>query len=68
MHDQSASAEVDLPKEYVCSEAGCGKVFKYASKLRKHEDSHGKSNFKNLICCEVLIFLTFLVLKTLPIS
>lgn len=40
-HDESASADVEHPKEYVCSEHGCGKVFKYPSKLHKHEDSHG---------------------------
>ena len=37
-HNESASAEV---KQHVCSEHGCGKVFKYLSKLKKHEDSHG---------------------------
>lgn len=29
-------------KQHVCSEDGCGKVFKHASRLRKHEDSHSK--------------------------
>ena len=29
-------------KQFVCQEIGCGKVFKFASKLRKHEESHGK--------------------------
>ncbi|KAL9682307.1 hypothetical protein QQ045_014102 [Rhodiola kirilowii] len=29
-------------KLHVCQEAGCGKTFKYASKLKKHEESHGK--------------------------
>ncbi|KAM3339297.1 transcription factor IIIA [Capsicum galapagoense] len=52
MHDQSASPKVDLPKEYVCSEAGCGKVFKYASKLRKHEDSHVKLESIEALCLE----------------
>ncbi|KAG1338430.1 putative Transcription factor IIIA [Cocos nucifera] len=27
-------------KQYICEEAGCGKAFEYASKLRKHEDTH----------------------------
>ncbi|CAL9114332.1 unnamed protein product [Musa textilis] len=30
-------------KQYVCHEPGCGKTFKYPSKLKKHEDTHGKS-------------------------
>lgn len=29
-------------KQHVCTEIGCGKVFKYASRLQKHQDSHGK--------------------------
>lgn len=28
-------------KEFVCPEIGCGKTFKYASKLATHEKSHG---------------------------
>lgn len=41
MHDdESASDEGE--KLHICSEVGCGKTFKYASKLRKHEGSHGK--------------------------
>ncbi|CAM8990560.1 unnamed protein product [Rhodiola kirilowii] len=27
-------------KLYICQEIGCGKTFKYASKLEKHEDYH----------------------------
>jgi len=40
MHDEESFSEGE--KQYTCSEVGCGKTFKYASKLRKHEDSHGK--------------------------
>ncbi|KAH7550592.1 hypothetical protein JRO89_XS13G0226800 [Xanthoceras sorbifolium] len=40
IHDEDSS--ITIPKQYVCQEAGCAKVFKYASKLRKHEDAHGK--------------------------
>jgi general transcription factor IIIA len=29
-------------KQYLCPEIGCGKAFRFASKLQKHEDSHGK--------------------------
>ncbi|TXG59214.1 hypothetical protein EZV62_017043 [Acer yangbiense] len=40
IHDEDSS--ITIPKQYVCQETGCAKVFKYASKLRKHEESHGK--------------------------
>lgn len=36
-------------KEFVCSEVGCGKTFRYPSKLATHEKSHVK-----LECCEVI--------------
>jgi general transcription factor IIIA len=29
-------------KEFICPEDDCGKTFKYASKLQKHEESHGE--------------------------
>ncbi|XP_078164954.1 transcription factor IIIA-like [Carex rostrata] len=35
--------------EFVCQEVGCGKTFKYPSKLATHEKSHVK-----LDCCEVI--------------
>lgn len=41
MHDDESSSD-EGEKLHICSEVGCGKAFKYASKLRKHEDSHGK--------------------------
>ena len=47
-HDDSSPIEVDALKEYTCPEPGCGKVFKYASRLRKHEDSHGNCIFASL--------------------
>ena len=40
--EDSTSTNVKNQKQFVCPEIGCGKVFKFASKLRKHEDSHGK--------------------------
>ncbi|KAL1553919.1 transcription factor IIIA-like [Salvia divinorum] len=48
-HDESASAEV---KQHACSEHGCGKVFKYLSKLKKHEDSHVKLDSVEAFCAE----------------
>lgn len=43
IHDDMGSTSDDMNglKQYACKELGCGKVFKYASKLAKHEDSHG---------------------------
>lgn len=40
MHDDSD--DKNDKKQHACLEPGCGKVFKYASKLRRHEDSHGE--------------------------
>ncbi|XP_030934774.1 transcription factor IIIA isoform X2 [Quercus lobata] len=39
-------------KQFVCQEIGCGKVFKFASKLRKHEESHVKLDSVEALCCE----------------
>ncbi|KAJ8770317.1 hypothetical protein K2173_014927 [Erythroxylum novogranatense] len=39
-------------EEYACPEAGCGKVFRYPSKLKKHEDSHVKLDSVEAICLE----------------
>lgn len=42
----------DVAKEHVCPEVGCGKVFKYASKLKKHEASHVKLDSVEAFCTE----------------
>lgn len=39
-------------KEHTCLEPGCGKVFKYASKLQKHEESHVKLETVEAFCAE----------------
>lgn len=44
-HDDSSPLEVTPQKEHLCPEPGCGKVFRYASRLKKHEDSHGNNIF-----------------------
>ncbi|XP_061362314.1 transcription factor IIIA-like [Gastrolobium bilobum] len=46
----SASTGVKNQKQYVCPEIGCGKVFKFASKLQKHEDSHVKLESIEVVC------------------
>ncbi|KGN58781.1 hypothetical protein Csa_002342 [Cucumis sativus] len=40
-HDDNALLEVECQKQFVCPEDKCGEVFRYASRLQKHEDSHG---------------------------
>ncbi|GJX74135.1 transcription factor IIIA [Tanacetum coccineum] len=39
-------------KEHTCLEPGCGKAFKYASKLQKHEESHVKFETVEAFCAE----------------
>lgn len=51
-HSESVDANVKQPKEYICAEHGCGKVFKYLSKLRAHEDSHVKLDSVEAFCAE----------------
>ncbi|KAA8528049.1 hypothetical protein F0562_035082 [Nyssa sinensis] len=52
-HDeQSPSSDFVGQKQYTCPEIGCGKVFKYLSKLRKHEDSHVKLDTVEAFCSE----------------
>ncbi|XXG85737.1 hypothetical protein AAC387_Pa11g0765 [Persea americana] len=48
-HDED-SHDTDVQKQHICQE--CGKKFKFASKLRKHEDSHVKLDSVEAICCE----------------
>lgn len=50
MHDDESSGCEEGKKQHTCSEVGCGKTFKYASKLRKHEDSHVKLDYVEVIC------------------
>ncbi|KAL2316725.1 hypothetical protein Fmac_030601 [Flemingia macrophylla] len=51
IHDDSSTSPVDKsPKQFLCPEMGCGKVFRYASRLQKHQDSHAVGhNFKETI-------------------
>ncbi|CAL9048637.1 unnamed protein product [Musa banksii] len=49
IHEDESSREGQ--KQYVCHEPGCGKTFKYPSKLKKHEDTHGKS-----LCFRIWLF------------
>ncbi|VVB00569.1 unnamed protein product [Arabis nemorensis] len=39
-------------KQLVCKEIGCGKAFKYASQLQKHQDSHVKLDSVEAFCSE----------------
>ncbi|KAK9290349.1 hypothetical protein L1049_008516 [Liquidambar formosana] len=50
--EESTSSDIKGRKQYVCQEIGCGKVFKFPSKLRKHEDSHVKLDSVEAICSE----------------
>lgn len=50
-HDSESPIEGE--KQYVCEEVGCGKIFKYSSKLRKHEEMHVKLDSVEVICCEL---------------
>ncbi|CAA3008157.1 transcription factor IIIA-like isoform X1 [Olea europaea var. sylvestris] len=51
-HCESSSVNAEHSKKYLCSEIGCGKAFKYPSKLRKHEDSHIKLDTVEALCSE----------------
>lgn len=56
IHDDSDSGsisdDINDQKQYPCLEPGCGKVFKYPSKLRKHEDSHVRLETVEAFCAE----------------
>ncbi|XP_034692723.1 transcription factor IIIA [Vitis riparia] len=51
-HDEESPPNDVGSKQYVCPELGCGKVFKFASKLQKHEDSHAKLDSVEAVCLE----------------
>ncbi|KAG7983298.1 hypothetical protein I3843_04G098800 [Carya illinoinensis] len=46
------SPQAECQKQYICQEIGCGKVFRFASKLQKHEDSHVKLDSVEAFCSE----------------
>ncbi|XP_027342164.1 transcription factor IIIA isoform X2 [Abrus precatorius] len=50
--DSSINASVKSEQQYLCPEIGCGKVFRFASKLQKHEDSHVKLESVDVVCLE----------------
>ncbi|KAK9077461.1 hypothetical protein SSX86_005798 [Deinandra increscens subsp. villosa] len=51
MHDDSEDNS-NNNKQYTCSEPGCEKVFKYASKLKTHEESHVRLETIEAFCGE----------------
>lgn len=57
LHDDDCPSEGK--KQYVCDEPGCGKTFKFASKLKKHEDSHVKVESIELFCGEPMCMKPF---------
>ncbi|WCJ38131.1 transcription factor IIIA [Euphorbia peplus] len=54
IHNENKSPLSDTgPKQqHSCQEPGCGKVFKYLSKLKRHEDSHVKLDIGEAFCAE----------------
>lgn len=58
MHDENSTPPCsgENQKQFVCPEIGCGKVFRYASQLQKHEDSHGKFPFFRFCYMNLLVF------------
>ncbi|CAI0419081.1 unnamed protein product [Linum tenue] len=46
MHSESSN-DVGGSKQCVCEEPGCGKAFKYPSRLKKHQDSHGNNSYSS---------------------
>ncbi|GAU37594.1 hypothetical protein TSUD_365150 [Trifolium subterraneum] len=46
----STSIDVKIQKQHVCPEIGCGKVFKFASKLEKLKDSRVKLDSIETVC------------------
>ncbi|KAI3818222.1 hypothetical protein L1987_12025 [Smallanthus sonchifolius] len=49
---ESAADDMDDQKQHACLEPGCGKVFKYASRLQKHEESHVRLETVEAFCAE----------------
>ncbi|KAK9671281.1 hypothetical protein RND81_12G019200 [Saponaria officinalis] len=43
-HEGKPDVSHEEPKKHVCQKNGCGKEFKYASQLQKHEESHVESS------------------------
>ncbi|KAJ4827665.1 hypothetical protein Tsubulata_017675 [Turnera subulata] len=52
LHSEKCPNHMEGQRQHVCPEPGCGKMFKYPSKLQKHEDSHVKLDFVETICLE----------------
>ncbi|KAK1431027.1 hypothetical protein QVD17_14222 [Tagetes erecta] len=53
IHDNSKDYScINIRKQHVCSEPGCEKVFKYASKLKAHEESHVRLETIEALCGE----------------
>uniref|UniRef100_A0A0R0L3F4 C2H2-type domain-containing protein n=1 Tax=Glycine max TaxID=3847 RepID=A0A0R0L3F4_SOYBN len=54
IHDDSSTTTSSdkSHKQHMCPEIGCGKVFRYASQLQKHEDSHVNLESVDMVCLE----------------
>ncbi|KAL8172222.1 hypothetical protein V2J09_024026 [Rumex salicifolius] len=53
MHDENhQNVEDEVEKKCICSEKGCGKEFKYESRLRKHMESHIKLDSVEAFCAD----------------
>ncbi|KAJ3679436.1 hypothetical protein LUZ60_017447 [Juncus effusus] len=57
LHDDNNEAGInnegkEEEKRFVCQELGCGKAFKFASKLKTHGQSHVKLECTEVICTE----------------
>ncbi|KAI9074964.1 hypothetical protein K1719_043014 [Acacia pycnantha] len=48
----SSPAKVETLKQYKCPEIGCGKVFKFASRLQKHENCHVNLDSVEVVCLD----------------
>ncbi|CAA6659552.1 unnamed protein product [Spirodela intermedia] len=51
-HNEEGSSDGHSQQQHICPEEGCGKAFRYLSKLKKHMDSHVKLDYVDVICCE----------------